>query len=178
MASKKQGKLKQESQQKQSRGATGLVGRPVVASKVIMTELVLPQHTNALGSVFGGVIVSWMDIAAAIAAQRHCGASVVTASIDSMQFVAPVYKGWVVNLKASVNYTGRTSMEVGIRVDAENPRSGEMFHTASAYFSFVAVDEKLRPIPVPPVVPVTDEDLRRHKAAVRRRQLRLRSREK
>src|ERR1700733_2678166 len=98
--------------------------RPCSASQVIMTELVLPQHTNALGSVFGGVIMSWIDICGAIASQRHSRAQVVTASVDALQFVAPVYKGWTVNLKASINSTGKTSMEVGVRVDAENPATG------------------------------------------------------
>ncbi len=152
--------------------------RPVSRSKVIMTELVLPQHTNALGSVFGGTIMSWIDISAAIAAQRHAGKPVVTASVDALQFIAPVFKGWVVNLHASVNYTGRTSMEIGIRVDAENPSTGEMFHTASAYMTFVALGPELRPIVIPQVVPETPEEIRRHKAAQIRREQRLALREK
>src|ERR1700687_1225285 len=94
---------------------------PASQSQVIMTEMVLPQHTNALDSVFGGVIMSWIDIAAAIASMRHCQMQVVTASIDDLHFVQPVYKGWIVNLKAAVNYVSNTSMEVGVRVDAENP---------------------------------------------------------
>ena len=113
--------------------------RPVSASRVVMTELVHPSHTNALGSIFGGTIMSWVDIAAAICAQRHSRSNVVTASIDGLDFVQPVYKGWVVNLKSSINFTGRTSMEVGVRVDAENPQTGECFHTASAYLTFVAL---------------------------------------
>jgi acyl-CoA hydrolase len=141
-----------------------------------MTELVLPQHTNALDSIFGGVIVSWVDIAAAIAAQRHCGMPVVTASIDALNFVAPVYKGWIVNLRASVNYTGRTSMEVGVRVDAENPVEKLVFHTASAYLTFVALDKNGKATPIPPVLPETEAQIRRFKAAEMRRQLRLRAR--
>src|SRR6185437_1145279 len=93
---------------------------PVSQSKVTMTELVLPQHTNALDSIFGGVIMSWIDIAGAISSQRHCGMQVVTASIDALNFVQPVYKGWIVNIKAAVNFVSHTSMEVGVRVDAEN----------------------------------------------------------
>jgi acyl-CoA hydrolase len=138
-----------------------------------MTELVLPQHTNALGSVFGGQVMAWIDIAAAIAAQRHSGLSVVTASVDALQFVAPVLKGWVVNLKASVNFTAKTSMEVGVRVDAENPQTGERFHTASAYLTFVAVGADMKPLPIPPIEPQTEEERRRHSAAVRRREHRL-----
>ena len=104
-----------------------------------MTQLVLPGDINALGSIFGGTIMSWIDIAAAIASQRHSAKEVVTASIDQLSFVAPVYKGWVVNLKASVNFVAKTSMEVGVRVDAENPKTGETFHTVSAYLTFVAL---------------------------------------
>src|SRR6185312_1113995 len=115
-----------------------LAGKPVSASKVVMTELVLPSHTNALGTIFGGVIMSWIDIAAAIASQRHSGREVVTASLDTLSFIAPVKKGWVVNLKASVNFVSRTSMEIGVRVEAEDPKTGELFHTASAYTTFVA----------------------------------------
>lgn len=146
---------------------------PVSQSHVIMTELVLPQHTNALDTIFGGVIVSWVDIAAAISAQRHSGMNVVTASIDALNFVAPVYKGWIVNLKASVNFAAKTSMEVGVRVDAENPVTKRVFHTASAYLTFVALNEHGRPSPVPPLLPQSEAELRRFKAAELRRKLRL-----
>jgi acyl-CoA hydrolase len=149
---------------------------PVSQSKVIMTELVLPQHTNAIDSVFGGVIMSWIDIAAAISSQRHCGTQVVTASIDALNFVQPVYKGWIVNIKASVNFVSNTSMEVGVRVDAENPIEKKVFHTASAYLTFVAVDTNGKPIRVPQVIPETPEEIRRHQAAQLRRQHRLESR--
>lgn len=117
--------------------------------------------------------MSWMDIAAAIASQRHCSMPVVTASIDALHFIAPVYKGWIVNLKASVNYTSRTSMEVGIRIDAENPIQKKVFHTASAYMTFVALDSNGKPTPVPPVLPETEAEIRRFKDAERRRQRRL-----
>src|SRR5690606_15460090 len=98
---------------------------------------------------------------------------VVTASIDALHFIAPVYKGWIVNLAASVNYAGKTSMEVGVRVDAENPRTGERFHTASAYLTFVAVDEHLKPTTIPPVTPQTDDEKRRFNRAQERRRVRL-----
>ncbi len=147
--------------------------KPVSASQVIMTQLVLPSHTNSYGSIFGGTIMSWIDIAAAIAAQRHSGKEVVTASIDRLDFVAPVYKGWVVNLKASVNFASKTSMEVGVRVDAENPRTGEMFHTASAYLTFVALGSNGKPIGIPSLLVETDEDRRRFEAAQKRREIRL-----
>lgn len=156
--------------------ADDLTPVPVSQSKVTMTELVLPQHTNALDSVFGGVIMSWIDIAAAIASQRHCGMQVVTASIDALNFVQPVYKGWIVNIKAAVNFVSHTSMEVGVRVDAENPVQKKVFHTASAYLTFVAVGPDGRPVPVPQVIPQTPEEVRRHKAAELRRKHRLEQR--
>lgn len=138
-----------------------------------MTQLVLPGDTNALGSIFGGTIMSWIDIAGAIASQRHSGKEVVTASIDQLSFVAPVYKGWVVNLKASVNFVAKTSMEVGVRVDAENPKTGETFHTVSAYLTFVALGSNGKPIPVPSLILETDDDKRRFAAAQRRRENRI-----
>lgn len=146
---------------------------PVKQSEVIMTEMVHPTHTNSLGSVFGGEIMSWIDIAGAIAAQRHCKLPVVTASIDDLHFFAPVYKGWIVNLKASVNFTSRTSMEVGVRVDAESPIEGKTHHTASAYLTFVALGKDGKPTPVPPVLPETDAEKRRYLAAEQRRKWRL-----
>jgi acyl-CoA hydrolase len=146
---------------------------PVSQSLVVMTEMVHPTHTNALGSVFGGVIMSWIDIAGAISAQRHSRRPVVTASIDDLHFVQPVYNGWIVNLKASVNFVSRTSMEVGVRVDAENPIEGKVFHTASAYLTFVALDEHGKPVPIAPVIAETPEQIRRYKAAELRRKWRL-----
>jgi acyl-CoA hydrolase len=143
-----------------------------------MTELVLPSHTNALGSIFGGVVMSWIDICAAISAQRHSQQDVVTASIDQLNFIAPVKKGWVVNLKASVNFVSRTSMEVGVRVDAENPRTGEVFHTASAYLTFVAIGKDGVPVPVPKLKLVTEEDQRRWQSAQIRRNYRINSNKK
>lgn len=146
---------------------------PVKQSHTTMTELVLPQHTNALGSVFGGVIMSWIDICAAIAAGRHASQQVVTASIDALNFVAPVYKGWIVNLRASVNYVSKTSMEVGVRVDAENPIDRKTFHTASAYLTFVALGPDGRPNAIPPLKTETESEKRRFKAAEQRRKIRL-----
>jgi acyl-CoA hydrolase len=151
-------------------------GRKILDSETTMTEMVMPQHTNALGSVFGGVIMSWIDICGAITAQRHARLPVVTASIDYLQFVQPVFIGWTVNLKASVNYVGRTSMEVGVRVDAENPRTGETFHTASAYLSFVALDANKVPTAIAPLEIVTKDEKRRHADAMKRREARLKLR--
>ena len=148
---------------------------PVPASKsiVTMTEMVLPTHTNSFDSIFGGVIMSWIDIAAAISAQRHCGRPVVTAAIDDLHFVAPVYKGWIVNLKACVNYVSKTSMEIGVRVDAESPIQGITHHTASAYLTFVALDDNGKPMQVPQVLPETEAQKRRFNEAMNRRQWRL-----
>lgn len=120
--------------------------------------------------------MSWVDICGAIAAQRHAGCDVVTASLDDMHFIAPVYKGWVVNLKASVNFVAKTSMEVGVRVEAENPRTGEVFRTSKAYLTFVAIGADGKPRQVPPLILETPEDRRRHKDAQTRRSLRLQRR--
>lgn len=142
-------------------------------SEAIMTEMVLPQHTNALGTVFGGVIMSWVDIAAAIAAERHANKQVVTASVDALEFLAPIKLGWIVTLKASVNYVWTTSLEVGVKVTAENPRTGEFFHTASAYVTMVALDSHGRPTAIPAVAPSNDDQKRRYEEAKYRRISRL-----
>lgn len=149
------------------------MGKTVQSSQVIMTELVLPSHTNTLGTIFGGVLMAWIDVAGAIASQRHCGCEVVTASIDQLNFVAPIKLGWVVNLKASVNFTGKTSMEVGVRVEAENPKTGELFHTASAYMTFVSLGSDGRPNQVRPLILESETEKRRFAGAQRRRELRL-----
>jgi acyl-CoA hydrolase len=138
-----------------------------------MTEIVLPSHANALGTIFGGQIMSWIDIAGAIAAGRHARRVVVTASIDALHFVAPVKVGHVVHLKAAVNFAGRTSLEVGVRVDSENPVTGETHHTATAYATFVALDDHGKPCAVPPVAPETPEEKRRFEQAQRRREARI-----
>jgi len=146
--------------------------------EVVMTELVLPGHTNALGTIFGGVIMSWIDVAGAIAAQRHCRTSAVTASLDDLSFLWGAKIGWIVQLRARVNYTGKTSMEVGVRVDAENPRTGETYHTATAYLTYVAVDAAGKPTAVPPLKIDTDEKKRRFNEALKRREDRLKRRPK
>lgn len=120
--------------------------------------------------------MSWIDICGAIAAQRHSGGEVVTASVDDLSFVAPVYKGWIVNLKASVNYVSRTSMEVGVRVDAENPSDGTVYHTASAYLTFVSIDSRGKPRAVRPLLLESEEEKLRWSRAEQRRELRLKRR--
>jgi len=146
-------------------------------SWVEMTEIVLPQHTNALGTVFGGVVMSWVDIAAATCALRHTNRSVVTASMDAMHFLAPIKLGWIVTLKAAVNYTHKTSCEVGVRVTAENPLTGERNHTASAYLTFVALDSNGRPTPFRPIECESVEERQREERARVRRAARLQLKE-
>jgi acyl-CoA hydrolase len=151
-------------------------GRHPKESWVEMTELVLPQHTNARDTAFGGTIVSWVDIAAATCAMRHCNSAVVTASIDAMHFLAPVKRGWIVNIFASVNYTATTSCEVGVKVLAENPITKEKHHTASAYVTMVALDHHGKPTKVPPIIPENDKEKERMSAATERRKYRLETR--
>ena len=145
-------------------------------SRVETTEIVLPGDTNALGTIFGGKVMQWMDIAASVAGMRHSGGSVVTASIDGLTFLTPIQLGEVVVLKAQVNYVGHTSMEIGVRVEAENPRTGERRYTTKAYLTFVAIDAAGKPRQVPPLVLDTDEDRRRFADAEERRAARLRAR--
>ena len=155
-----------------------MAGKAPSFSATHQEHLVRPQHTNAHGTVFGGEVVSWVDIAAATCAMRHCGMAVVTASIDAMAFLSPIHVGWVVCLDASVNYTARTSCEVGVRVTAFNPLTQERHHTASAYLTFVALDSYGRPTPIPPVLPITGEDKKRYSGAQERRKARLELKER
>jgi acyl-CoA hydrolase len=136
----------------------------------------MPQHANNLGHVFGGVVLGLVDKVAAVAAYRHARVSCVTASIDRVDFREPVYVGDLVVLKASVNYVGRTSMEVGVRVESENLLTGRRRHTNSCYLTFVAVDRDGQPVPVPDLKPETSDELRRHQAASERRRRRLEER--
>ncbi len=147
--------------------------RSVSESHVVMTELVLPNDANALGNVMGGRVMHLIDIAAAIAARRHARTTCVTAAIDEIVFHAPVPVGSVIVLSASVNLACRTSMEVGVRVEMESLKSGDRYHTASAYLTFVALGESGRPASVPAVTPETPEEERRLKHAQIRREKRL-----
>ncbi len=150
-----------------------LTPRPVAVSQAEMLQLVLPSDANTLGNALGGVVMHHMDIVAAIAAARHARRACVTASVDRIDFLHPVAVGQLLVLKSSVNYAGRTSMEVGVWCGAEDPRSTHVRHTASAYFTFVALGDDGRPTLVPPVVPETPDQVRRHAAAARRRADRL-----
>lgn len=147
--------------------------RPVSESRATMTELMTPQHANILGKVFGGAVMSLMDRVAAVAAQRHARQPVVTVAVDSLTFLEPIHVGELVSAFASVNYVGRTSMEVGVRIEAEDLLTGVTRHTNSSYLTFVAVDEAGRPTAVVPVAPETEIEWRRHRAAERRRKQRL-----
>lgn len=139
-----------------------------------MTELVLPSHTNALGTIFGGTIMGWVDLCAAIAAQRHCNRTVVTAFVDDLVFAGPVRTGEVVRLSARVNATFRTSMEVEVVVHGENPIAGKTWLCVQAMLTFVAIDETTRkPVPVPPLELHDDESRRRQREGEERRAVRL-----
>ena len=141
------------------------------------TQLMMPQHANVLGNVFGGVILAMMDTAAAISAIRHARTPCVTASVDRVDFREPVHVGDLVIMKASVNYVGRTSMEVGVRVETEDLRTGTRRHTNSCYLTFVALDGNGQPTRVPPLKLETPEEIRRNAAAKQRRARRLQERE-
>jgi len=147
--------------------------RTVDESTVELTELVLPNDTNPLGNCMGGRVMHFMDIAAAIAARRHTRRQCVTAAVDEIDFLHAVPMGSVLVLHASVNATGRTSMEIGVRAELEVTATGERLHCASAYFTFVALDDNGRPMEVPRLVPETETEKRRNAAALERRKQRL-----
>jgi len=151
--------------------------KPVRESQHETSELMMPHHANNLGHVFGGVMLSMMDKTAAVAAFRHCRLNVVTASIDRVDFREPIHVGDLVVMKASVNFVGTTSMEVGVRVEAEELLTGRRRHTNSCYLTFVAVDRNGRPIEVPALLSETPDEVRRSQAAAQRRQRRLEERE-
>jgi acyl-CoA hydrolase len=143
-----------------------------------MSQVMLPEDANADANVHGGTIMKFADTAAAVAAIRHCRSRVVTARVDGMDFVAPVYVGDLVHVMASVNLAGRSSLEVGVRIEAEKIRMGEVRHVASAYFVFVALDEEGQPTTVPILIPETDEDRRRLIDATHRQTARKEARQR
>ncbi len=147
--------------------------RRVNESAIEMVQQMSHQDANLGGNVHGGVIMKAIDTTAGIVAARHAGSNVVTASIDRLDFHSPVYIGDILRLKASLNYAGRTSMEVGVRVEAENFISGVVRHTASAYLTFVSLDAQGRPVRIPGLVLETDEQRRRNAGAATRRSLRI-----
>lgn len=138
-----------------------------------MTFIIMPEHLNALDSVFGGQVMSWIDVCAAVSAQRFARGIVVTASMDHLTFEAPIRKGDVAVIQSQVNWAGRTSMEVGVRVESEHLVTGARTHTSTAYVTMVAIGADGRPCQVPELVPETEAELRRHGNAIQRRAMRL-----
>ena len=142
-----------------------LEGKPVSASRLVLAQVMTPQDANPAGNVHGGNIMKLADTAAGVVAIRHSGRNCVTATVDRFEFHAPVYVGNLVTLHASLNYVGRTSMEVGVRVEAEEPRTGGRTHTNTSYFLMVALDDDGRPTRVPGLILETEEDRHRNEQA-------------
>ncbi|MBW8035171.1 MAG: acyl-CoA thioesterase, partial [Planctomycetes bacterium] len=138
-----------------------LKGKTPAQSAVSTRYLVMPEQANPHGTAFGGAIIAWIDMVAAMTAERHASGEVVTASIDSISFRAPIYVGDHVVLKASVNYVGRTSMEIGVQVSRQNPVTNESILATTAHLTFVALNDNKKPIPVPPIMPQTEDEKRR-----------------
>jgi acyl-CoA hydrolase len=148
-------------------------GKPVRESASEYSELALPTDVNVLGHVLGGKVMHLVDIAAALTAIRHARKPVVTASVDSLHFLHPVHIGQLILLRSSVNRVFRTSMELGVKVMAEDLMTGMRVHTCSAYLTFVALDEHGNATAAPPVIPETEDEKRRYKEAAERRDYRL-----
>ncbi len=144
-------------------------GKPPQLSQTTIAEVMMPHMANVLGNVHGGVLLGMMDRVAAVAAIRHARRTCVTVSVDGVAFREPIHLGELVTMYASVNYAHRTSIEVGVRVEAENLISGVKRHTNSCYLTFVAIDENGRPVEVPPVIPETDAERVRFEEAEQRR---------
>ena len=136
--------------------------KTVRSTQVIMHEIVLPNDTNLLGNVLGGRVMHLMDMCAAMSAYKHARTAVVTASVDRLDFLAPSKMGDIMKLQSSVNFTRVSSMEVGVKIESENPKTGVSHHTASAYLTFVSLDNKGKPQKILPVIPETDEEQRRY----------------
>ena len=150
--------------------------RKVSESQITMTELVLPNHTNQLGTLFGGQLMYWIDMCASLSAEKHNQRICVTASVDKVDFINPVRLGDAVTLVSSVNRVFNTSMEIGVKVFAQNFKEGTVKHTNSAYLTFVAVDSEGKPVRAFEALPETNEQKRRFNEALFRRDNRLKSR--
>ena len=148
-------------------------GKKVTETSVIMSHAVSPQDANVAGNVHGGVIMKHIDTAAGVVAARHARCNAVTASIDRLDFHHPAFIGELLTITASLNLVGKTSMEIGARVEAENPFTAEKRHIASAYLTFVALDEKHQPKEIPPLILEGAEEIRRNQEAIERRKVRL-----
>lgn len=152
-------------------------GRTVKDSIIITAQVMGPPDVNIAGNIHGGAIMKLIDTAAGAVAMRHARANAVTASIDRLDFHFPVYPGDLVTCKASLNLVGKTSMEIGVRVETEDLMTGDIRHTASAYLTFVALDKSGRPMPLPPLILETEDDHRRNQEAQIRKEARLRERQ-
>jgi len=148
-------------------------GKPVRESASEYSEFALPNDANGLGNVLGGKVMHLMDLAAALAGLRHARKPVVTASVDSLHFLHPVHMGELMVLRSSVNRVFRSSMEIGVKMETENLRTGDRLHTCSAYLTFVALDEHGRASRIDPVIPETEHEMRRFREAGERREYRL-----
>lgn len=148
-------------------------GKRVRDSSVTIAQVMIPQDANPSGNVHGGVIMKLIDTAAAVVASRHARSNTVTASIDRIDFHHPVFVGDLLFFRAGLNFVGRTSMEVGVRVESENFITGEVRHTASAYLTYVSLDKDGLPQAVPPLIIDTEEEMRRNREAKTRREVRL-----
>ena len=149
-----------------------LAPKPVAASKTVFSKSMLPSDANPSGNVHGGEIMKMIDECAGAAAGRHARQRVVTARVDELSFLAPVYVGNLVTARASVNDVGTKSMEIGVRVDAEDILTGTVVHVSSAYLVYVAIDANGKPAPIPPIIAESDEEKRRMAAAKLRRERR------
>lgn len=140
-------------------------------SEIQMREMVMPGDTNPNGTIFGGKIMSWIDIAAAMCAQRHCNSPVVTVHISDIDFISPIKVGHHVIIKASLNYVGNSSMVVGVKVQGESPMTGQIYNTTKAYLTFVSLDEYGRPVKVPELKCESEDEKRRYNNALKRKDL-------
>jgi len=152
--------------------------KPVRESISEYNEFALPNDANVLGNLLGGKVMHLVDLCGALAAIRHARCPVVTAAVDYMTFISPVKIGQLLMLRSSVNRVFRTSMEVGVKVLVEDLASGDVRHTSSAYLTFVAIDAAGNRVPIPQVIPETEEEKRRYEEAARRREVRLEMRQK
>lgn len=147
--------------------------KPMSFSRMQTVQQMTQQDANFAGNVHGGVIMKLIDSTAGIVAAKHCGTNVVTASIDRLDFHSPVFVGDILRVHANLNFTGRTSMELGVKVEAENFMTGEIRNTASAYLTFVSIDQFGKPMEIPQVIPETEDEIRRNKEASIRRKKRV-----
>ena len=150
--------------------------KKVSESQVEIAQLMMPTDANPTGNVHGGTIMKIIDEAGGIAALRHSHKNCVTASVDKIDFISPVFIGNLITAKSSINFVSRTSMEIGVRVEAENIKTGQKKHVASAYLTYVALDPRNRPTEIPQIIPETEEEKRRFEEAKQRREQRIKNR--